>query len=201
MHPKRSANMGALVSRERCRTQTVAVRHPAGTALVAAWLAATLPGAAFGCGYHVELAGGVTTAHAASIPVALAVHDGIGSGRLERLADVPPALAVLRANGALRMLAAMLEPGTATMPAVAVVLVEAHLWSRIVPASAGTQLQFHADGPAPGDVVVVTGEPALRALLDGRMSWEAAIASGLVVIEGPAEGRGQLARHLARQST
>ena len=201
MYPKRSANMGALVSRERCRTQTVAVRHRARTVLVAAWLAAALPGAAFGCGYDVAPGGGLSTAHAASIPVALAVHDGIGSGRLQRLADVPPALAIVRANGALRMLAAVLEPGNETMPPVAVVLVEAHLWSRIVSGSAGTQLQFHADGPATGDVVVVTGEPALRALLDGRISWNAAIASGLVVIEGPAEGRGQLARHLARQST
>jgi len=201
MYSKRSEDMGASTSRERRRRQIVGVRHRARTALIAAWLAAALPGAALGCGYHVQLAGGVSTAHAASIPVALAVHDGIGSGRLERLADLPPALAILRANGALRMLAATLEPGTAAIPAVAVVLVEAHLWSRIVPASAGTQLQFHADGPAPGDVVVVTGEPALRALLDGRMSWEAAIASGLVVIEGPAEARGQLARHLARQST
>ena len=79
------------------------------------------------------------------------------------------------------------------------VLVEAHLWGRALPGVGPRSWQAHADGPANGDVVVVTGEPALAALLDGRLQWDAAIASGLVVVDGPIEARAQVARILARQ--
>ena len=78
-------------------------------------------------------------------------------------------------------------------------LVEAHLWGRAVPGPGQLSFQAHADGPASGDVIVVTGEPALAALLDGRLRWDAAIASGLVVVAGPADARAQVAGILARQ--
>ena len=34
-----------------------------------------------------------------------------------------------------------------------------------------------------GDAIVVTGEPVLRALLDGRLRWNDAVAAGLVVVD------------------
>jgi hypothetical protein len=85
------------------------------------------------------------------------------------------------------------------LPTFAIVLVEARLWSRIVPGPAGTRLESHVDGPASGDVILVTGEPALRGLLEGRISWDAAVANGLVVIDGPAEERDRLARALTER--
>ena len=150
------------------------------------------------CGYHVAI-GGVSVVHPSSIPVAVAIHTAVSEGRLAPLADVPAPLALIRANGAMRNFAAALQSDPSSLPAVAVVLVEAHLWGRALPGAGPLSWQAHAEGPANGDVVVVTGEPALAALLDGRLRWDAAIASGLVVVAGPAEARAQVASVLARQ--
>ena len=164
-------------------------------------LALMLPGPASACGYDAQIGGRISMAHAASIPVAMAVSDAVGAGRLSLLAEMPPPLALMRANGAMRTLAAVLEPGVGTLPPVALVLVEAHLWGRITSGPNGMRFEPHVAGPAAGDVVLVTAEPALKALLDGRITWEAALAAGLVVVDGPPQGRDQLARFLSRQDS
>jgi hypothetical protein len=160
-----------------------------------------LPATASGCGYDVQIGGGISTAHAASIPVALAVHDAVSTGRLARLPDAPAPLALLRANGAMSTFAFVLKPGAAALPPMALVFVEAHLWGRYTQEPAGTRFQPHVDGPGPGDVVLVTGEPVLRALLDGSITWAAALATGLVVVDGPAEGRERVSRFLVQQTS
>lgn len=181
------------------RTPSRAARPCTAVALAISILVSTMPGAASGCGYHVGLAAGLTTAHASSIPVAVAVHDAVDAGRLSPVADAPPPLALVRANGAMRTFSDALAPHAGGLPAVALVLVEAHLWGRIVPGATGTRFEAHADGPAGGDVILVTGEPALRGLLDGRISWGAAVAAGLVVVDGSPGDRDRVARALAEQ--
>ena len=172
-------------------------RRAVATMAVAAWVA-TASAAAIACGYHLAI-GGVSVVHPSSIPVAIAIGAAVSEGRLTPVADVPAPLALIRANGAMRTFATALQSGTTDLPPVAVVLVEAHLWGRALPGAGPQSWQAHAEGPANGDVVVVTGEPALAALLDGRLRWDAAIASGLVVVAGPTDARAQVARILARQ--
>jgi len=150
------------------------------------------------CGYHLAI-GGVSVVHPSSIPVAVAIHAATSDGRLTPLADVPAPLALVRANGAMRNFATALQSGAADLPPVALVLVEAHLWARAVAVDGRASWQAHAEGPANGDVIVVTGEPALAALLDGRLRWDVAIASGLVVVAGPDQARARVASILARQ--
>jgi hypothetical protein len=88
------------------------------------------------------------------------------------------------------------------MPAVALLLVETRLWSRYVPAGArgarggGVRID-HGTGPADGDVAIVTGEPVLRALLDGRLGWQRAVDAGLIVVTGVPEARDRIAMELA----
>jgi hypothetical protein len=161
-------------------------------------LGATAPAGVSACGYDLVV-GGVSVVHPASIPVAVAIGAAVSEGRLAPLAEAPAPIALVRANGAMRNFAMALRSDTSELPPVAFVLVEAHLWGRAVPGAAKISFQAHADGPANGDVIVVTGEPALAALLDGRLRWDAAIASGLVVVAGPAEARAQVASILARQ--
>jgi len=161
-------------------------------------LGATASAGARACGYHVAI-GGISVVHPSSIPVAVAIHAAVLDGRLAPLADAPAPLALVRANGAMRTFALALQSETPDLPPVALVLVEAHLWGRVVPGAGPTSWQAHADGPANGDVIVVTGEPALAALLDGRLRWDAAIASGLVVVAGPAQARAGVVGILARQ--
>ena len=174
-----------------------AVRRKLALAAVAA-LAATMPAATSACGYHIAV-GGVSVVHPSSIPVAVAIHEAVSEGRLRQAAEVPAPLALVRANGAMRSFASVLQADASGVPAVAVVLVEAHLWGRAVPGAGAMAWQPHADGPASDDVIVVTGEPALAALLDGRLRWDAAIASGLVVVAGPAQARARVVDILARQ--
>jgi hypothetical protein len=144
-----------------------AVRRMLAVAAIGA-LGATAPTAASACGYHVAI-GGVSVVHPSSIAVAVAIHAAVSDGRLSALADAPAPLALVRANGAMRNFALTLGPDTVDLPPVAFVLVEAHLWGRVVPGA------------------------------DGRLRWDAAIASGLVVVAGPAEGRARVAGVLARQ--
>ena len=174
-----------------------AVRRAVAVVAIGA-LGATASTAASACGYHVAV-GGVSVVHPSSIPVAVATHAAVREGRLAPLADAPAPLALVRANGAMRTLAMALQSDTSDLPPVALVLVEAHLWGRVVPGAGPTSWQAHTDGPANGDVIVVTGEAALAALLAGRLRWDAAIASGLVVLDGPAEGRARVLGILARQ--
>jgi hypothetical protein len=179
------------------RQRSLALRR-AVVAVVAAATVAAVPAPAAACGYHLAV-GGVSVVHPTSIPVAVAIHEAVRDGRLMPVGDVPAPLALVRANGAMRTLAMALQSETSDLPPVALVLVEAHLWGRVVPGGGPASWQAHADGPANGDVIVVTGEPALAALLDGRLRWDAAIASGLVVVAGPAEGRSRVVSVLARQ--
>jgi hypothetical protein len=166
--------------------------------MAVAALAATASVAASACGYHLAI-GGVSVVHPSSIAVAVAVHGAVSAGHLAPLAEAPAPLALIRANGAMRNLAMALQSDAFDLPPVAFVLVEAHLWGRVVPGAGPMSWQAHADGPANGDVIVVTGEPALAALLEGRLRWEAAVASGLVVVTGPAEARARVTDLLARQ--
>lgn len=169
------------------------------SALLAAWVAAASVTPVSACGYDAGPLGGLSVAHPSSLPVAMAIASAVAAGRLQPLPDAPPQLALLRATFALRSATAMLDPSAAGLPPVAVVLVEAHLWSRTTSGPGGPQFAAHVAGPGDGDVVLVTGEMALRALLAGQLSWDAALASGLVVVDGPAEPRERLTRRLAQR--
>ena len=102
-----------------------------------ATLSATTSAVVSACGYHVAI-GGVSVVHPSSIPVAVAIHAAVGDGRLAPLADAPAPLALVRAIGAMRNFAMALQSDNPGLPPVALVLVEAHLWGRVVP-GAGDQ--------------------------------------------------------------
>jgi hypothetical protein len=167
--------------------------------LLVASIVAASPGAVTACGYHASLANGLSIAHASSLPVAMAIGNAVAEGRLQPLADAPAQIALTRASIAMRTFASGLDPSAAGLPSIAVVLVEAHLWGRTTPGPAGPQFTGHVEGPSAGDVVVVTGEPALRALLSGQVTFDAALAAGLVVIDGAPEARDRLTRLLAQR--
>ncbi len=168
-------------------------------ALLVAWIAAASPAVARACVYEAGPAGGLSVAHASSIPVAIAIGGAVSAGRLQPLIEVPPQIALTRASLALRAFAGSIDPSVVGLPPVAVVLVEAHLWGRATSGPQGPQFAAHVDGPSVGDVILVTGEPALRALLAGDMTWDAALGSGLVVIDGAPEARDRLSRLLAQR--
>jgi hypothetical protein len=69
-------------------------------------------------------------------------------------------------------------------PAFSIVLIGPLLWTRFVPAAGTLQVEVHSAGPAGGDVVIVTDEPVVGALLDVRLTPREARESGLVRFYG-----------------
>jgi hypothetical protein len=106
-----------------------------------------------------------------------AVADG-GAQRSLRLLDTVSSLGLLRDR-----LGVAREAGP--LPSFSIVLMRPMLWSRFVPAGSALSLQPHVQGPLPSDVVVVTDEPVVDALVDGRIGPGDAIARGLLRFYGP----------------
>lgn len=70
------------------------------------------------------------------------------------------------------------------VPSFSIMLMQPMLWSRFEISGTALNLQAHVTGPAVSDVVIVTDEPVVDALLDGRLSPQDAQARGLVRFYG-----------------
>ncbi len=71
--------------------------------------------------------------------------------------------------------------------AFSVVLLGPVLWTRFVPEGSVITMTPHASGPASGDIVIVTDEPVMRALLDEQLTPSAARELGLIRFYGEPE--------------
>lgn len=87
-------------------------------------------------------------------------------------------------------------PAAQPMPAFAVVLIGALLWTRFEQEGGVVKMAVHATGPASEDVVVVTDAPVIAALADDRLSLPAARDLGLVRFYGAQDRVEQVARLL-----
>lgn len=78
-----------------------------------------------------------------------------------------------------------------------VVLIPAVMWTRFAPTATGYSIAVHADGPATGDLVIVTDERVVRALADGLLDIATAENYGLVRFYGPTDRQNQARETLA----
>jgi hypothetical protein len=76
--------------------------------------------------------------------------------------------------------------GGGNIPAFSIVLLGPMLWSRYEYSVAGLAMKAHSGGPSEGDVVIVTDEPVIAALVEGRMTASMAREHGLMRFYGPA---------------
>ena len=151
---------------------------------------AAAPGAAAPCGLEdaaslSALRGFLNAAYPDSLHVGTAIWRAQRAGTLPR-DDLAPRLQLIQANALMRALAAQLDtardaPGR---PALSIVMVGPMLWSRLEPQAESILATVHVDGPRPGDVVIVTDAPALRALVNGEMTLAKALDAGLVRLYG-----------------
>ena len=79
-------------------------------------------------------------------------------------------------------LSAALDGGTA--PAFTMVLFGSMLWTHFETTGDTLNMTPHVDGPSKGDVVVVTDEPVIAALINGRITPQAAHERGLMRFYG-----------------
>jgi hypothetical protein len=61
------------------------------------------------------------------------------------------------------------------------------MWTRFEIGPEGVDVKSHADGPASGDVVIVTSEKVVRALVDGSLNAAEAEGHGLLRFYGGQE--------------
>jgi len=158
--------------------------NAARTLLLAALLGAVATSPAGACGLDAGLGDEVSAAHPRSIDVALAIHDAVEVRRLAPRAAAAAEAREARTDDTVHRAHEVLgNTSAAPLPAIALLLVESRHWSRHLPDAAGDPA--HADGPQSGDVVIVTGEAVLQAMLEGRLGWSEAERRGLIVLDGP----------------
>jgi hypothetical protein len=163
------------------------------------------PTATRACGFDGLLGDGFGASHAQSLTVAFAVSDATDAGVMDKSArssvlsgQVGYARAVLRLGAFHRRLAATTAkvgaPGS-----ISVLLVDSRLWSRFCPDARGSDIATHTAGPQAGDVVVVTHEAVLAALVSGKLSIATALDRGLLVVDGESTAGGSV-RSLLNES-
>jgi hypothetical protein len=128
--------------------------------------------------------------------VYFAIIDAVEQGVLDRSAFepiVPGPSGYWRAVGRLRDTQARLSAAAEGSPrpgsAVSLVFIESDLWARFEPAAQGFELAAHTPGARAGDVVVVTSEGGLAAIMDGRLPASVAFERGLIAVDGDEAAR------------
>ena len=99
--------------------------------------------------------------------------------------------------GALRDRLAATMDGEAA-PAFSILLIGPMLWTRFAPAQDGLGMVTHVERADISDIVVVTDEPVVAALVAGRITPLAARQQGLLRLYGSLEGRSRFSAWLDR---
>lgn len=168
---------------------------------IAALISAAAPVAgatlAFPCGF--EDPNGADRARGTlnwAYPDALHVTSAVWRAQLEGVLsrdDRPAAVKALvgfrRITADLSALRERLAPdrGEPDLPAFSMVLIGPMLWNRFASVGKALTISVHASGPEDEDVVIVTDQPVLAALIEGRITPQAAQERGLIRFYGPAD--------------
>jgi hypothetical protein len=145
---------------------------------------------AFGCGLHSPLDVQLESMYPGSLSVAVALRSAADNGLIGAAGLEAPGEDAVRYSDAVRRLREFRKtlaasPAAADLPeSFSLGYVESHLWARYSQSDGKLRVDIHTDGPAEGEAVVLTGEPALTELLAGRLSVNRALADGLVLIDG-----------------
>jgi hypothetical protein len=121
-------------------------------------------------------------------PKALYVTSAVWRAQQEDIVareDRSPAVrALLGYQLAVRKLAALRERLVGAedprAPSFAIILLGPMLWTRYERTPGGLSMTPHVDGPKTGDVVVVTDEPVIEAMVEGRLTTTNALELGLI---------------------
>jgi hypothetical protein len=123
--------------------------------------------------------------------VYFAIMDAIDQGVLDRSefqTIVPGPSGYWRAVGRLESiqerLSAVSSGWSQPEAAISVVFIESNLWARLEPGPRRWELTVHTLGAREGNLVVVTSEGGIAAVMDGRLSAKVAFDRGLIAIDG-----------------
>jgi len=85
-------------------------------------------------------------------------------------------------------------------PVFSMVLIGPMLWTRFETTGSTLNMTPHVAGPSKGDVVIVTDEPVVAALIDGQVTPQAARELGLVRFYGSPDAVQEVTSWLDRSS-
>jgi hypothetical protein len=174
------------------------LRHAAAVALaVAAVIAGNSGGSS--CGYHspVNLQRGMLNwTYPDALHVSTAVWRAHQAGILPARAPVADLFAYHKAIANLQHLRAALQQDAAENPppAFSIVFIDTMLWSRFVPADDSFEVRIHQDGPQPEDLVVISDEAVIAAILSGKVEAKDAVEASLIRIYGDADAKARWLR-------
>jgi hypothetical protein len=157
-------------------------------------------GAAAPCGFDSGLGNTFTPMHPRSLGVAFAVRDAVMAGTIEAAADPASAgrAGYWRAVDHLTALQHALSAAHAEgRVAASVLFIDSGLWARLTPSTNGFAMDVHTEGAKDGDVVIVTNEPVLTAILEKRLPVAEALQRGLIAVDGEAVTAEEMRRLLA----
>jgi hypothetical protein len=158
-------------------------------------------GVAVSCGFDSGIGNTFTPMHPKSLDVAFAVHDAVAVAMIDAAADPVSAgqagywCAVGHLTALQRALSAANTYG-ATMPAVSVLFIDSGLWARLTPGPQGLTMDVHTAGAETGDVVIVTNEPVLTAILEKRLPVSVAFERELIVVDGESAAVEKVSRQM-----
>ncbi|QKE64108.1 hypothetical protein HNE05_12370 [Aquipseudomonas campi] len=154
------------------------------SAIVATGLALLLGSASpmtRGCGYD-GMAVDLTTAHPASLSVALAIHDAYQAKLLTKPIALQGGFGMRRAQIMLEKLRVALAP-IAMGERFSLLLIEPGLWAHFDGTGAELRVTLHVAAPAADERVVITGEGVLLALVQGKLGADQALQAGLIQMQ------------------
>jgi hypothetical protein len=141
------------------------------------------------CGYHspVDVQRGMLNwTYPDALHVSTAVWQGRQAGVLPQRMANADLLAYHKTVALLQHWRTALQDVAAkhALPAFSVVFIDTMLWSRFVAAAEAVDVQIHQDGPQPEDLVVVSDEAVIAAVLAGKVQIKDAVESNLIRIYG-----------------
>jgi hypothetical protein len=143
------------------------------------------------CGFDGLMDGNFKALNPTSIKVAVAIRKAITSGELDASAAAPitpGAVGYWRAVKHIEAFKSLIVSGhPSPIGPISVLLIDSDLWSRISPGPNGLVVDVHTVGPRDGDVVIVTSEPIIAAVLEGRTELQWALKHEVIAIDGPSD--------------
>ncbi len=162
----------------------------AGAAALAIGMALGIASSASACGFENPEAvalGTLNWIYPDALHVGTAVWQAEDAGLLPaRTQSAAGPLAFYRAATVMKQFGASLAHVrlARTHTAISVVLIPQVMWTSLAVDPEGVSVRSHADGPAARDVVIVTSEKVIRALLDGSLNAALAEDYGLLRLYG-----------------
>ncbi len=166
-------------------------KHRTAAVVLLGWCAVWTPFHASACGYHddVSIARGVLNW---TYPDALHVIGAISRAVAERRLPVRASgggVDMFAYHGTVRIIERyghLLQEAASEMPvpAFSLLLIEPMLWTRFVPDQGDVQTRVHVSAPEAGELVIISGEEVIRAIVNETLTIGEAHRSGLLRLYG-----------------